>query len=93
MKPAYDYICHDCAEIFETNHSMQFAGVVQCPVCSSGRTRKIVLSSPALSIWFKDARSSTSCESLRPKFRGAIHRKPRERPEVTQATAASLGGQ
>lgn len=91
--PAYDYICNDCTEIFERKHSMLFEGTVQCPVCSSGRTRKIVMSAPALRIWFKDASSSTSCESLRPKFRGAFTRKPRERPEVEAATVASLGGQ
>ena len=68
----YDYRCEECAELFE----MTFASrdeylktiAVTCPVCGTGRTKKIV-SAPAVRIWWKDATSSSDALSMRPKFK------------------------
>ena len=40
--PFYDYGCEECGSEFETSHSIHEKPKVQCPKCSSTKTRKLV---------------------------------------------------
>ncbi len=83
--PAYDYRCEDCAELFEKRHPM--AGPeypVQCPVCQSGNVHK-VLFCPAITVNWRDPRSSSDVSGLRPKYIPPAQGRPRE-------TADDFGG-
>ena len=50
----YDYQCQDCNELFEIRHSMDYKGLVQCPICNSYNTNKLVIV-PAIVFNWKDS--------------------------------------
>jgi putative FmdB family regulatory protein len=84
----YDYQCNACTEIFEVKHPMNFKGVVLCPVCESGDTHKIILSCAAIKFAWRDPRSSSDALGLKPKYLGAVNRRPSRPTE----TASDFGG-
>jgi putative FmdB family regulatory protein len=76
--PRYDYMCNECSEIFEVEHGMTEKPPVQCPTCGTYLTRKIIIETPGLYIYWKDARSSS--EATLPKYLSPVKRpKHRER--------------
>lgn len=77
----YDYQCEECAEIFEEEHSMTYDGPVECPICGTYLTHKIVLSVPGIYVYWKDARSSS--EATLPKYLGPVTRRRKEKERET----------
>jgi len=71
----YDYQCEECAEVFEDEHPMTFEGPVECPVCGTSLTHKIILEFPGVHIYWKDAASSS--EARLPKYLRPVKRKHR----------------
>lgn len=63
--PLYDYKCQN-KHIFETRHSMSFAGRVTCPQCGSDDTRKII-SAPASVLDWRDSDSVHGSTRFRPR--------------------------
>lgn len=89
--PYYDYRCELCTEIFEASHPMEGPSpgtVVKCPVCGTGRVRRIFISVPAMKIWYRNAAASSDAESMRPRFYQSVTRKK----TVASETAADFGG-
>lgn len=81
----YDYRCRDCTEIFEEDYPIgEPPPVIQCPVCKSGRTQKMIVC-PAIYINWKDVRSSGDVSGVTPKFLPPAKRQPKE-------TAEDFGG-
>ena len=72
--PAYDYLCDDCTELFEETHPMSGPEYpVQCPVCSSGNVRRVILSTPAIGVAWRDPLSSSDVTGLIPKYHPPVH--------------------
>ena len=83
--PAYDYQCEDCAEIFEKQHPMSGPLYpIQCPVCSSGNVHKVIIC-PAITVAWRDPRSSSDVSGLIPKYHPPARGRPHE-------TAEDFGG-
>lgn len=81
--PRYDYRCKECAEVWETEHPMTYEGPVECPVCKTSLTHKIILETPGIWIYWKDARSSS--EARLPSYLTPIknrRRRGRQRSEA-----------
>ncbi len=73
--PWYDYECDECAEVFDKRHSMTFEEAVECPICKTHMTHKIILEAPGIWIYWKDARSSS--EATPPKYLRPVRNKMR----------------
>lgn len=66
--PGHDYMCNTCREVFELHYRRdQKPAFVICPVCKAGNTQKLV-SVPATSVWWRNARASSDAASMRPRF-------------------------
>jgi len=85
--PRYDYRCEMCAEIFEASHPMEGPRHVSCPVCKTGHVHRVFISAPAIKIWWKDARSSSDSDGMKPRFMQSTRRKT-----AASETAANFGG-
>ena len=72
----YDYQCDECSEIFEEEHPMSYEGPVICPVCGTGLTHKVIIQTPGIWVYWKDARSSSNVTL--PKYLRPVSRKRRE---------------
>lgn len=84
----YDYICELCTEIFETEHPMTGpppSRPVKCPVCGTGHVHKIIISTPAIKIWWRNARASEDAGSMAPKFLESVTRKGEDKQEAAEA--------
>lgn len=78
----YDYRCQTCTEIFEVRYSLNNPPrAIICPVCGSGDTHKLIIC-PAISIRWRDPRSSEDAGRMRNKFI----------PSVSQERAEDFGG-
>jgi len=64
--PHYDYQCKECAEVFEKEHPMDNKDPVECPVCGTHLTHKIILRAPAIYVYWKNAAASSNASV--PKF-------------------------
>jgi putative FmdB family regulatory protein len=69
--PYYDYHCEQCGELFEAEHGMEGPDPLHpviCPVCRTGDVNKVILSAPAVRIWFKNPRLATHPDEKTPKY-------------------------
>jgi putative FmdB family regulatory protein len=69
--PYYDYRCMLCQELFEAEHSMDGPdprSPIQCPVCGTAEVNKVYLSSPGVSIWFRNPGLAHHPEEKSPKY-------------------------
>ena len=73
MLPAYDYQCNKCNEVFETRHHMDYQGQVECPVCDGSDTKRLILQTPTVWVYWKW--SLASSESTLPKYIAPAHNK------------------
>lgn len=75
--PAHDYQCLTCLEIFEVRYSRDEKPIaVNCPVCESGDTHKLI-AMPATSIWWRDPLASSDASGLTPRFKTGVSKRRR----------------
>lgn len=73
--PFYDYMCEMCDEIWEEDLPMGFRGLVTCPICKSGHSKRLVLSAPATVLNWWNARASSDTDGITKRYRPRVDSK------------------
>jgi putative FmdB family regulatory protein len=78
--PQYDYMCTECDELWIEDLPMKFRGFVTCPICGTGRTKRIILEAPAMTLNWWNARASADTDGITKRFRSkSVNKKARQK--------------